>query len=342
MYFCNTDKINQLKNKKINKINHYFVKKPMFIINYITIGVLNMNKWKKVGLTALAGSLVATSAFAGELSVSGGASLDYSSSTEAVGNPYSMGDSVSFSGSGDVDNGLTVTVSIELDGGTYDDYSLKMDAGDAGAITFSGASVGAGGLNAYGDKVPNAYEEVYDATDGDDNGVVGNMSSTNAFFYNGTFGDIGISAGWSPNAGASDTSYVVTYSGLMDGLVIGAGLGEVGTTQDEETMYVTYTVGALSLGMQRSEIDFAASGTNDEQSTHIGASFAVNDNLTISTGRHEVDMGASKEDEVSTGFSASYTMGSITIAGHANQTDSQQGTVNQDETSKSVNIGFAF
>ena len=217
-----------------------------------------------------------------------------------------------------------------------------MDSGDAGAVTFSGASVGAGGLNAYGDKVPTAYEEVYDATDGDDNGVVGNMSSTNAFFYNGTFGDIGLSAGWSPNAGASDTSYVVTYSGLMDGLVIGAGLGEVGTTQDEETMYVTYTVGALSLGMQRSEIDFAASGTNDEQSTHIGASFAVNDNLTISTGRHEVDMGASKEDEVSTGFSASYTMGSITIAGHANQTDSQQGTVNQDETSKSVNIGFAF
>ena len=37
-----------------------------------------MNKLKKVGLTALTATLVATSAFAGELSVSGGASLNYS------------------------------------------------------------------------------------------------------------------------------------------------------------------------------------------------------------------------------------------------------------------------
>ena len=33
---------------------------------------------KKIGLTALAGSLVATSAYAGELSVSGGATITYS------------------------------------------------------------------------------------------------------------------------------------------------------------------------------------------------------------------------------------------------------------------------
>ena len=36
-----------------------------------------MNKWKKVGLTALAASLVSTSAFAGEMSVSGKAKINY-------------------------------------------------------------------------------------------------------------------------------------------------------------------------------------------------------------------------------------------------------------------------
>ena len=36
-----------------------------------------MNKLHKVGLTALATSLVASSAFAGDLSVSGGASISY-------------------------------------------------------------------------------------------------------------------------------------------------------------------------------------------------------------------------------------------------------------------------
>ena len=34
-----------------------------------------MNKFKKIGLTALAGSLVAVSAHAGELSVSGGVNI---------------------------------------------------------------------------------------------------------------------------------------------------------------------------------------------------------------------------------------------------------------------------
>ena len=34
-----------------------------------------MNKFKKLGLTALAGSLVATTAFAGEMSVNGNASV---------------------------------------------------------------------------------------------------------------------------------------------------------------------------------------------------------------------------------------------------------------------------
>ena len=41
-----------------------------------------MNKSKKVGLTALAGSLVVTSAVAGEMSVSGGASIGLKNTTK--------------------------------------------------------------------------------------------------------------------------------------------------------------------------------------------------------------------------------------------------------------------
>ena len=57
-----------------------------------------MNKLKRLGLTALAGSLVATSVSAGDLSVTGGASLDYTSTSETTGNGWSMGDSVNFNG----------------------------------------------------------------------------------------------------------------------------------------------------------------------------------------------------------------------------------------------------
>ena len=300
-----------------------------------------MNNLKKLGLTALAGSLVATSVSAGELSVSGGASLDYTSASESVGNGWSMGDSVNFSGSGDV-NGMDVTLSIELDGGTYDDYSLKIDTGDMGAVTFSGASVGAGGLNNYADVVPTAYEEVYDVTDGNDYGVVGNISSTSSFSYNGTFGNLTVSAMWNP-ASVSSSSVVLQYADLIDGLTIGAGSGEVTTTQDEESMWIKYVMGGATMAYQRSEVDYAAATSRDEESDHYGISFAVNEDLTVSAGRQEVEFSTSgNEDEESSGVSASYTMGGLTIGGHANSTDSQDGNSGEDETSKSINFSFAF
>ena len=54
-----------------------------------------MNKFKKVGLTALAGSLVAVSAHAGELTVTGGANITlkwgnhcFSSTSNTTGRSY--------------------------------------------------------------------------------------------------------------------------------------------------------------------------------------------------------------------------------------------------------------
>ena len=48
-----------------------------------------MNKITKIGLTALAGSLVATSAFAGAMSVSGSAKVTYTGGNgSSAANPY--------------------------------------------------------------------------------------------------------------------------------------------------------------------------------------------------------------------------------------------------------------
>ena len=73
-----------------------------------------MNKFKKIGLTALATSLVASSAYAAEVSVSGAAGMTFKSQN---GNSGTAGDhgkglgtdnSLSFSASGELDNGWTV------------------------------------------------------------------------------------------------------------------------------------------------------------------------------------------------------------------------------------------
>ena len=77
-----------------------------------------MNKFKKVGLTALAGSLVVTSAVAGEMSVSGGASIGLKNTTKtSTGRSWTMGNQLTFSGSGELDNGMNVSLSFVLDQG---------------------------------------------------------------------------------------------------------------------------------------------------------------------------------------------------------------------------------
>ena len=55
-----------------------------------------MNKITKIGLTALAGSLVATSAFAGAMSVSGSAKVSYQSKGASAANPYSNSKGITF------------------------------------------------------------------------------------------------------------------------------------------------------------------------------------------------------------------------------------------------------
>ena len=60
-----------------------------------------MDKLKKIGLTALAGSLVAGSVSAAEMSVSGSATMSYNGGDEkkTEGQGWTMADSVTFSAS---------------------------------------------------------------------------------------------------------------------------------------------------------------------------------------------------------------------------------------------------
>mgnify|MGYP003315461476 CR=1 FL=1 len=162
-----------------------------------------MNKLTKVGLTALATTLVSSASFAGEMSVSGSAALSYTGlNTNSDVNPFAMGDSVKFNGGGDLDNGMTVSVYYELDGGTYDDYNLKLGMGDAGTLSFSGASSSGSGVDKLKDIVPNAYSPVYEATDATDSGLIDASGNNQAgqWGYDYTLDNITLSASYNPNS----------------------------------------------------------------------------------------------------------------------------------------------
>ena len=307
-----------------------------------------MKNITKLGLTALAGSLVASSAFAGAMSVSGSAKITHASAdeTEVQGNSFSNSKGISFSGSGELDNGWTVSTTYSMTNSAFSSSQVTIDMGDQGTVGLWNNANGAG-INKYSDVIPTAGEQVWDDSDTDDNGLPLH-DNDNMIGYNGTLGGVGVSLAYvnggsgAKEGGASDSSWVVTYDGLMDGLSLGIGQGENGTTQDLSTAYVKYTAGAITVGYQMSEIDNAAAGTADEEANHIGASIAVNENLSVSAGRHEVDMGAGKVDEESNGFSASYTVGSTTIGFVANSTDNVAGTSGSDDSYREIAVSFAF
>ena len=308
-----------------------------------------MNKLRKVGLTALATTLVASSAYAGELSVSGSASLNYSGlSTDSDTNPYSMGDSVNFKGSGDLDNGMTVSVSYELDGGNFDDMSLSLGLGDGmGTLGFSGTSTSPGGVDSVKDIVPTAYTPVYENTDATDNGLatLSGRNQTGMWGYKNSVAGLDISLGYNNKNSTAhqdgETSIGLTYA-AMDGLTVVAGRFDDDGVAENDTYGIKYVYGNITAAYQKTKVNYDATGTNDQDATHYGVSMAVNDNLSVSAGRQVVDIDTAADDETNTGVSASYTMGSITVAGGFNDVTSQSGSTGSDAEVTMLNVAFAF
>ena len=120
------------------------------------------------------------------------------------------------------------------------------------------------------------------------------------------------------------------------------------TSIDNETFFVKYAVGGFTLGYQTHEADSSVAADNDE-STSWGISYAVNENMTIAYGERDYDddtstAGASSSEQHDSGFSASYTMGGMTIAGHMNQNDNVGGSTaaTNDKESYEFALTFAF
>ena len=104
-----------------------------------------MNNFKKIGLTALAASLVSVSANAGSMSVSGGASMNasgYSGEGQNRGATFTMGNQLTFSGSGELDNGLNVSVSFVIDQGDDTSNATGTAPFDSHSVTVSSDALG--------------------------------------------------------------------------------------------------------------------------------------------------------------------------------------------------------
>ncbi len=310
-----------------------------------------MNNLKKVGLTALGTTLVASASVAGEMSVSGSAVLSYTGlSTNSAVNPWAQGNSIKFNGGGDLDNGMTVSVYYELDQGNnvFDDYNLKLGMGDMGTLSFSGNSSSGSGVDKLKDIVPNAYTPVYEATDATDSGLIDASGNTQAgqWGYDVSMGDMTLSASYNPEPGTdhleAETGFAAIYSGF-DSLELSAGYFDDGDTAENNTFGVKYTMGQMTAAYQHTKVDYAGTSTKDQTASHYGVSVAVNDSFSVSAGQQNVEFDGAAEDEKNSGIGASYTMGSISMYGGFNKLENQGGSATAGDIEASIfNISFAF
>lgn len=320
-----------------------------------------MNTFKKIGLTALAGSLVAVSVNAADLSVTGGAGITFAGQDKTTkGNGWSMTDNMTFAGSAELDNGWTVSTSFLLDNSDgvssqiFDSRSLTIDMTDMGTLTFTGHD-GGSAMNDVDDVMPYAGgNEGWDlvATAATTKfGRVAGTGGTNQFKYNNStlMDGLSVTASYQPS---NDTqiegtvSYAVAYTGV-EGLTVGYGADENGllgsAAIDAETMYIKYAYGPITVGIQESETDANTAANSDEFSA-MGISYAVSDDLTISYTESAYDAGDKASDEEHTMIGASYTMGSMSLAVSVNDVKNMGGsTATVDDVSGyEVALSFAF
>ena len=338
-----------------------------------------MNNLKKIGLSALAGSLVAFSANAVEMSVSGTAEITYTTikgdhvaTATAAGqnpttaNPFGSNTSLKFSGSGNV-GWADVTIVRTLNDGIASSLSTyqTMDMGDLGTISFDGHGGGLEGVTAYDDKLPTAYEEIWNGVSS--SGISG-AASNDTLGYSNTFGPLGVSlaytkggtagssdgsAGPEASTGAtSDAHITLDASSIIDGLTIMAGTTstDVSIAGQNDTVghvgHVVYSAGSVSVGYRMADYASGAAGTAGKIIDAASIAFAVNENMSISIGTQDTEYdktnGVANVTEKVDAISASYTAGAASVRLHAADSSSDGGLAGKEAEYMELSLVLAF
>jgi outer membrane protein OmpU len=320
-----------------------------------------MNTLKKVGLTALGTSLIATSAFAGDVTVTGSAGITLENKDNSdVGNTFSMTDQVVFAGSGELDNGMTISLSLQLDGNIMDDRSVTIATPDMGTLVFAGHG-GSSAMSAVDDVTPSAYEESWgvigstaETTAGRDsmeNAIAGGTTD-NSFFYTAPemVEGLGVKASYTPsgtNRPDGTVSWNLEYTGI-EGLTVGYAQddnGLSGTSQIEyETAYVKYAFGSFTVGMQDGSQDQQGATTSDDEYSAIGISYQVSDDLSVSYNSSERDFGDGDADQEAEAMQLSYTTGGVTVSAALAEVKNVGGSTNAQDDIEGfeIDVSFAF
>ena len=330
-----------------------------------------MKNFRKIGLSALAGSLAMFSVNA-DIGISGSSELTYTSgsgssgSSSVNGNPFAMSHDINITGTGELDNGFAYSVNTNFAGQDMatDSAIFKLDMGDLGTVGFDQGS-GAFGISTLENKVPTAYEEA-------DHGVgtlghgIDAVGNTNVLGYSNTIAGVGISLQYNPDINTQTINQAGSTNGAgstgsnwngalsmavpgVDGMTLAVGYSDTdndGTVTDnsEVTAALNYTMGSVSVGYQQSSVNNNGGSTGAEV-TAYGIALNVNENLSISYSVNEnekTNASAAHVTEESTGIQAAYSMGSASVRLAVNEADNVGGVTGVTNENTELSLALAF
>jgi len=314
-----------------------------------------MDKLNKIGLSALCGSLAAiASAQAGEMTVKGGATATYSSNTHDVsGNPIGMNSGLTFTGSGELDNGTTFTLTLtHADQSAWSAGSIGMTFPTIGSLSIASAT-GGNGIGGYDDKTPTAWEETWGTSLGTGIDLAKGVGSSmniqykTPSFAGGTTLAVAVAPG--KNDGTQNTDKSVSgdksqkgngIDVMLDSTILGqnifvgysvsereSGTGasalQAETDHEEAVGGAIFNIGPVKLGAQATVEwlgnEQTAANVAGYRNVGYGISFNVNDNLSVSFGKMESKKGWVSQNGTPTivmeieSIQAAYTVGGLSF-----------------------------
>ena len=327
-----------------------------------------MNNLKKIGLSALAGSLVAVSANAVELGVSGTAEVTYTTvggSTANTGNPFGANNSVKFSGSGDVGVGTaTITRTInDSNNGEWLSAWMTLDMGAMGTLSLDSVGGDLEGLGPNDDKLPTAYEEVW--TGVSSSGISG-AASNDTIGYSNSFAGVTLSLarqgggnanngdGTSDGAGTTQTvsDYHLTAAvPYVEGLTLMYGRSTIdfAAAGENDDVYhnghILYSTGPVSVGYRMGTFEDGTTGANAHEMEAYSIAFNVNDEMSVSFATQDktYDVASGTDvTETSDAINASYTMGAMTFRGTIGEADNAGGVTSTTDEHMELSMVLSF
>jgi hypothetical protein len=339
-----------------------------------------MNKLTKIGVSALCGSLAAISAAnAGELSASGGVDMSWISMPKAdTGNPIGMGSNVSFAGSGELDNGWGVALSIAYTNKAgYSSSNVTVTIPSMGDLIITQGGTGTG-IDRMDDKTPSAWEEAYGFGLGSGVQTVSGGSGGAGFEFTPNFTPDGatLRIGYTPDAdggssndkvsagvtGPAGSAWDLTLdlaSGVhgVEGLDLFAGYADITMesanaahqTGDKEewTAGANYAIGGLTLGYQYSVEDVATTSADFYENSAYGVSFNINDNFTVSYNNYQSDkniINAADVELEASSIQLAYTAGGLSVRIAEGEVDNRNYSTaaTDDRDGRAISVSLAF